>query len=205
MACLVAIPDDAMGSLDDFRKRHAGCARDASGLGADPGDPLSYSYIPSSLGGIAEATCRCGARWAYSPDSGEPYEVPAPMDDRPAGSAAVTHAVRALHLALVRPGVVLGCSGERAVHEAESFWRGLAAGLFRSEGGETLDRIVMEWTSALYEELGTDERIARHSDAYLAAGMGWREVLDRWDALLLAYMWRKFPDVAREASLPYAE
>lgn len=205
MPCLVAIPEHAAESFDDFRRRHEGCFRIGGASGAYAYDPLSYSYIPSPLGGIVEATCRCGARWAYPADSGEPYEVAAAKDPITPGVVAAAHAVRLLHLALAKPASVLGCTGERAVHEAESFWRGLTGGLFRSEGGDDLDRIIMEWTSILYEGLGTDEGISRHSDAYLATGMGWEEILAAWDETLLAYMWREFPDIAREATLPYAE
>lgn len=212
MSCLISVPDRHIPSLDDFRVRHAGCSDASQSMDGVPGDNLTYTFVPSTLGGVVEARCACGARWVLG--DGEPYEVAAPSategrDGRDLPKA-ITHSVRILHLALTRPGIVLGTTGERALHDVESLWHGMELALFHAEGCEAFDQMIMEWTSLLYEGLGyPDDTITnmmrfRYSEVYLAAGMGWLETLRAWDRHLCGYMWREWPAVAEGARLPRA-
>lgn len=209
MAEALSIPDSSIPSLNEFKLRHQRCAESVQAMDKVPDDCFTYTYVPSTLGGIVEVRCPCGARWVLG--DGEPYEMPAD-DGTDKGETgiprAITHSVRILHLALTKPGIVIGETGERAVHDVESLWHGMELALFHADGCGVFDQIIMEWTSLLYEGLGYPEDTVtnmmrfHYSDAYLLTETSWYDILAIWDRHLCRYMWQEWPAIAEGARLP---
>lgn len=203
MACLISISDAHVPSLEDFMERHRNCSEPIQSMDWVPDVGLSYSYVPSSLGGVVTVECVCGARWCLG--DGMPYETrPNELQRRDilAGQEPAAHSLRILHLAFTRPQMLLGGTGRDAVIAAEALWQGMCTALFPTESGDVFDRIVMEWTSVINERHETSPQHPRHGDAYLAAGVEWDDILRSWDADLCEYVWKEFPSLAVGAGLP---
>lgn len=209
MPCLISVPDRHMDSLLEFKSRHAGCGDASPPMDGTPGEHFEYAHVPSTLGGVTEVRCACGAKWVLGDD--DPYEAPAASradKERPEAPNAVVHSVRILHLAMTRPGVVLGKPGDGWLRDVEMLWHGMELALFHAPGCGMFDQIIMEWTSLLYEGLGYPEDTItnlmefRYSDAYLEKGMDEADAMRLWDRHLCEYMWREWPAIAEGARLP---
>ena len=200
MRVLSAISDEEGKALDDFKRRHAKCDDLVSGFDKPTGDCFTYTYVPSSLGGVVFVKCACGAEWSCS-DFGinetEAY-VPKGADCDEVNLKAIRHLVSASK----RPGIYFGRAGDETMQNIRTLNQGMWLVLHDANREGAYLKVMERLRVRIAKIAGPDpQNTSDEIDRLIRkTGGGWN-AFEVWRNELHACLREEFPSIAEECGL----
>jgi len=142
-------------TLINFQAKHLSCTEYLKGcVGATPSDCFTYTFIPSSFGGLVNIKCVCGAKLCLSYGESEPYEIAATASKGITPDEVTIALLDELFTLLDRPGLYLGKAPSADSFDAYETGIGVAisiAGVYTTYLGMR----TIRWTRTAQRERST--------------------------------------------------